>query len=138
MPIHLYKCSVTYLKCCVSDITSSVTYSPSASLTDLGFIDAYHDIDDVALVPVIQEPQLPATRTIELEVSFDTMDDGTNRAMFNQITYDTPLVPAVFSALTLGSNATVVTAYGPTSFVLDHLDVFDIVIKNSDAGKHPL
>ncbi|KAG6841148.1 hypothetical protein C0991_001425 [Blastosporella zonata] len=117
--------------------TSSVTYSTSASLTDLGFVDAYHDVDDVSLVPVIQIAQPPVTRTIELEVSFDTMDDGTNHAMFNGITYNAPLVPSVFSALTLGENATVASAYGPTSFVIDHLDVIDIVIKNGDAGKHP-
>lgn len=119
-------------------MTSSVTYSSSASFTDLGFIDEYHDVNDTSLVPIEVIPQVPATRTIELEVTFDTMDDGTNRAMFNQITYNTPLVPAIFSELTLGTNATVATAYGPTSFVLDHLDVVDIVIKNGDAGKHPL
>ncbi|KAG5638015.1 hypothetical protein H0H81_002283 [Sphagnurus paluster] len=117
--------------------TASVTYSTSSPLTDLGFVNEYHDVDDLGLVPVIKVPQPPLTRTIELEVSFDTMDDGTNRAMFNQITYNPPLVPAVFSELTLGSNATVAGAYGPLSFVLDHLEVIDIVIKNSDAGKHP-
>ncbi len=81
---------------------------------------------------------LPSTRTIELEVTFDTMDDGTNRAMFNQKTFNSPLVPTVFSELTLGSNASVVEAYGPYSFVLNHLEVMDIVLQNGDAGKHPL
>ncbi|KAG6915686.1 hypothetical protein DXG01_010414 [Tephrocybe rancida] len=119
------------------NVTSSITYSSSSPLTDLGFVDEYHDVDDVSLVPVIKVPQVPSTRTIELEVSFDTMDDGTNHAMFNQITYNTPLVPAVFSALSLDNNATVAEAYGPTSFVIEHLDVIDIVIKNGDAGKHP-
>lgn len=66
------------------------------------------------------------------------MDDGTNHAMFNQVTFNTPLVPATLSELTLGSNATVAEAYGPYSFVLNHLEVVDIVIKNGDAGKHPL
>ena len=70
--------------------------------------------------------------------AFDTMDDGTNHAMFNQITYNSPLVPAILSELTLGSNATVAEAYGPLSFVVDHMDVVDIVIQNSDAGVHPL
>lgn len=121
-----------------TDVTSSITYSSSASTTDLGFINEYHDVDDLALVPVIQIAQPVATKTIELEVTFDTMDDGTNHAMFNQITYNSPLVPAVFSSLTLGPNATVESAYGPLSFVVDHFEVVDIVIKNGDAGKHPL
>lgn len=87
-------------------------------------------------VEVIAQPA--ATKTIELEVLFDVMDDGTNRGMFNMITYNPPLVPAVFSQLTLGENATASTAYGPLSFVVDHLEVVDIVIKNGDDGKHPL
>ncbi|KAF9003375.1 Fet3 protein [Cyathus striatus] len=120
------------------NITSSITYDSSASITDNGTVDAYHDVDDVSLVPIEVIPQYPpATKTIELEVLFDTMDDGTNHAMFNQITYNSPLVPAVFSEMTLGQNATVPEAYGPQSFVLDHGDIVDIVVKNGDAGKHP-
>lgn len=120
------------------NVTSSVSYASSNSVTDLGFIDNYHDIDDMALVPLVVEPLLPSTKTISLEVTFDTMDDGTNRAMFNGQTFVSPIVPTVFSEMTLGANATDVDAYGPFSFVLDHLEVFDLVVKNGDAGKHPL
>ncbi|KAG6829746.1 hypothetical protein H0H92_003622 [Tricholoma furcatifolium] len=117
--------------------TSTITYSSSASLTNLGFVDEYHDVNDTSIVPVVQVPSVPSTRTIELEFEFDTMNDGTNRALINGITYNSPLVPAVLSEFTLGDNATVAGAYGPTTFVLDHLDVVDIVIKNADTGKHP-
>lgn len=120
------------------DVTSSVTYRSSAPLKNLGSIGAYHDVNDIALVPVVKVPQPRVTRTIELEVTFDVTTDGTNRGMFNGIVYNSPLVPAVLSELTLGSNATVAAAYGPTSFVLNHLDVVDLVIKNGDSGKHPL
>lgn len=119
-------------------MTSSVTYNSSAPLTDLGFVNEYHDVDDLSLVPVIKIAQPAVTKTIELEVIFDTMDDGTNHAMFNQITFNAPLVPAIFSELSLGPNATVAEAYGPLSFVLNPMEVVDIVIKNGDAGKHPL
>jgi iron transport multicopper oxidase len=66
------------------------------------------------------------------------MDDGTNHAMFNQVTFDFPIVPSVLSALTLGSNATVAEAYGPLNFVIEYGDVVDLVVKNGDVGKHPL
>jgi iron transport multicopper oxidase len=66
------------------------------------------------------------------------MDDGTNRAMFNGITYNPPLVPAMFSELTLAENATVASAYGPLSFVVEDGDIVDLVVKNGDPGKHPL
>jgi iron transport multicopper oxidase len=120
------------------DITASITYNSSASITNLGFVDTYHPVNDSALVPVAVEPMLPADRTVELEVSFDTMTDGTNRAMFNQVTYNPPLVPSVLSVLTLGSNATEVTAYGPSSFVIDHLSALQITVKNGDTKAHPL
>ena len=90
------------------------------------------------LVPLDVVPLLPADRTIELEVLFDTLDDGTNRAMFNDQTYNSPLVPTLFSALSHGENATTAEAYGPYTFVLNHLEVIDIVLENGDAGKHPL
>lgn len=135
---HCLHLSVFYWGIRYADITSSITYNLSAPITNLGFINQYHDIADFSLVPVVKEAQPVVTRTIELEVLFATMDDGTNRAMFNEITYNSPLVPAVFSALSLGSNATVPQAYGPSSFVLDPFDVVDLVIKNGDVGKHPL
>jgi iron transport multicopper oxidase len=139
------------------NITSSITYSTSASLTNNPIVDEYPDVNDTALVPLDVIPQFaPADKTIELEVrappplfakrksdrisqfSFDTMNDGTNRAMFNQRTYTYPNVPPVLSALTLGPNATVETAYGPLTEVVDHLDSFELFVKNADAGKHPL
>ena len=81
---------------------------------------------------------LPADRTIELEVSFDTMDDGTNHAMFNGKVFNLPKTPALLSAISLGSNASVESAYGPFSFVLNHLEVVDLKLLNGDSGKHPL
>lgn len=101
-------------------------------------MDAYDYVDDISLVPVVQVPQPRATKTIELEIIFETMDDGTNRGTFNSVVYNFPQTPTLFSELTLGENSTVEQAYGPQSFVLDHLEVVDIVLKNSDAGKHPL
>lgn len=89
-------------------------------------------------MPIEVVPQLPATKTIDLEVMFDTMDDGTNHAMFNQVSWNAPLVPGIFSVKSLGENATSQAAYGPLSFVIEYGDVVDLVIKNGDAGKHPL
>lgn len=74
------------------------------------------------------------------------MTDGTNHAMFNGITYNSPLVPAVLSALTLNGttalsngtdiiNAEYEPAYGPLTFVLEEGDIVDLIVYNSDAGK---
>ncbi|KAJ7731143.1 Fet3 protein [Mycena maculata] len=119
------------------NVTASITYAASAPLTDSGDIQAYSDVDDISMAPLVSIPAPASTRTISLELSFATMDDGTNHALFNLVTYNSPLVPAILSELTLGENATVAAAYGPQSFVLDHFDVVDIVVKNNDTGKHP-
>ena len=120
------------------DITSSVTYNSSASITDLGTVPAYLSVDDINLKPVDVVPMPVADRTINLTVTFDTMDDGTNRAMFNGKSFHFPQVPTLMSAVSLGSNATIAAAYGPYSFVLNHLEVVDIVVQNGDSGNHPL
>lgn len=122
----------------LADATSSITYNQASPLTDIGFVAAYHDVDDLSLVPIEVIPQPTVTKTIDLEVSFDTADDGTNRAMFNQMTWNVPKVPGIFSALSLGENATADAAYGPLSYVIEYGDVVDLVIKNGDLGKHPL
>ena len=120
------------------DITSSVTYNTSAPLTNNGTVDEYHDVNDTALVPIVVVAQPVASQSLVLNFNFETMTDGTNRALINQVTFNYPKVPTVLSELSLGSNATIQQAYGPSSFVLDYLEVFDIVIQNSDTGKHPL
>ena len=64
--------------------------------------------------------------------------------LYYSITYNMPVVPVVFSAVSLDNvtgqtNASqVASAYGPWNYVLDLNGTVDIVVNNSDAGKHPL
>ncbi|KAE9391811.1 Cupredoxin [Gymnopus androsaceus JB14] len=95
------------------NITSSVTYNDSTAIQDNGPIAQYTPIDDMTLVPKAPIAAPEATRTILLEGTLDIMDDGTNRGMFN-------LFP-----------------YGPSTFLLNHNEVVDIVLKNGDDGDHP-
>lgn len=126
------------LRCTQIDLTSSITYTSGENITDLGPVQNYYMTNDTALVPVDPIPQPIASQTIELEIVFQTMNDGTNHGMLNGYVYNSPIVPAIVSALTLGDNATVQEAYGPYSIMLNHLDVVDIVVNNSDKGSHPL
>ncbi|KAJ7825692.1 hypothetical protein B0H14DRAFT_3725952 [Mycena olivaceomarginata] len=125
----------TFEQYCECHSIASITYDVSKPLTEPGTIDVYSDVDNIHLVPLVAvaAPDPPPC-TIELEVSFDTMDDGTNHTMFNLVTYNSPLMPTVLSAMTIGGNATDVSVYGPQSF--EHMDVLDIVVKNGDARKH--
>ncbi|KAJ7461426.1 Fet3 protein [Mycena latifolia] len=121
----------------IANSTASITYNPALPITNLGGVDAFPDVPDISLVPLKAVPAASPTRQITLQANFSLMTDGTNRAMFNNITYNMPLVPAVLSEMTLSNNATVAGAYGPSSFVLNHLDVIELVVQNADTGAHP-
>lgn len=60
-------------------------------------------------------------------------------AFFNGITYVSPKVPTLYTALSVGELATNPVVYGSNtnSFVLKHNEVIEIVLNNLDPGKHP-
>ncbi|KAF8989715.1 Fet3 protein [Cyathus striatus] len=83
-------------------------------------------MNDISLIPIKVIPQLKTTRTLILQANFDLMTDGTNRGIFNNVTYNSPLVPLVLSDI-----------YGPSTFVFNPFDVVDLVVQNADSGGHP-
>ncbi|KZT07992.1 multicopper oxidase [Laetiporus sulphureus 93-53] len=118
--------------------TSYIVYNTSSSADVVeNTVDGYLLTNDTLLVPYDPIGIVPATKTIPLYFEFDTMDDGTNHATVNFTTYNSPNVPSIMSMLTLGENATAQEAYGPNCFVVDHLDVVDIVLMNGDSNMHP-
>ena len=61
-------------------------------------LEFYQFTDETVFVPSILKAQLPPPdKVIELEVTFDTMDDGTNHAMFNSRTFNMPKVPTLLT-----------------------------------------
>ena len=76
-------------------------------------------------------------------------------AMFNNVTYNSPLTPSLLTELTMGNDSTNVAVYGPQAFVLQLNEVrasppvwrlavlrrdqvVEIRVHNWDTGKHPL
>lgn len=71
-----------------SDVTARVTYKASGVSDDLPAatpFDTWPDFDDTALVPIEPEPEHSATAFHRLDAYFDTFDDGSNRASFNNM-----------------------------------------------------
>lgn len=64
-------------------------YDSSATTEPGTTVEEYTEFPDQELVPVAVEEELVANVNIELGVFFDTADDGTNRAFFNNVTYRT-------------------------------------------------
>lgn len=68
-----------------------------------------------------------------------TNKDFATSAFFNDITYVSPKVPTLYTAMSAGELATnpAVYGYNTHSFVLGHNQVIEIVLNNLDPGKHP-
>lgn len=122
------------------DITSTVTYPGATQVTQIRTeVPEYaNSVDDVTFAPLAPVTVKIPDVSIPMNVFFDTFDNGVNRAAFENITYNAPLVPTILSAMTLGSNAGNVKAYGPTASVLSYGETVELLVVNWDAGNHPL
>jgi iron transport multicopper oxidase len=57
----------------------------------------------------------------------------------NDIIYEAPTVPTIYTALTVGGNATNAEVYGTYThpMVLSRGQVVEVILNNDDTGKHP-
>lgn len=120
--------------------TLQIVYAETnAKAAEVEFDEDYPVLDDSKFVPVEQKAQAPADVELRLDVFFDTYDDGTNRASFNNVTYVSPNVPSIFTALTMGDNAFLSQVYGAqtSAFAYKHLQNIQLTVYNWDAGFHP-
>lgn len=120
--------------------TNYITYNTLADTPDEYFVDSIDDfLDDFYLRPVSNETLLDeADHAITIDVVMDNLGNGVNYAFFNNITYTTPKVPVLGTALSAGDYATNSLVYGNVNaFVLQKDDIIDIRLNNQDTGKHP-
>ncbi|TKA26649.1 hypothetical protein B0A50_04757 [Salinomyces thailandicus] len=123
-----------------TNVTGWLMYDDTASKPEPALLDVLEPFDDFTLKPQDGlELYDHVDYSINLDVKMGNLGDGANYAFFNEITYTQPIVPALYTALTTGDNASNVAVYGgyTNSFVLAKGDVVEIVLNNDDAGKHP-
>lgn len=96
-------------------------------------------LDDTVFVPLVQREMLGHDVDIRLDAFFDTYDDGTNRASFNNITYQMPMTPTIFTALSMGNNSFLPAVYGAqtNAYAYKHGSIVQMTVFNWDAGFHP-
>ncbi|KAK5018444.1 hypothetical protein LTR16_002153 [Cryomyces antarcticus] len=95
--------------------------------------------DDFKLVPQDQQGLLSKVDH-QILMDFDFINDnGINRARINGVSYIPQKVPALYTALTTGSDATNPKVYGTNgnAFVVQPGEVVEIVLNNHDGGGHP-
>lgn len=123
--------------------TSTLSYSSDNSEVEQVYVDSLDDdvvFDDFNLIPISKvelydEPDVQIT----LDVNLDNLIDGVNYAFFNNVTFVAPKTPILITALESGDYATNAAIYGSNTntHVLQKDDIVEIIINNSDKGKHP-
>jgi iron transport multicopper oxidase len=118
---------------------NSAAPHPEANIT----VDVASDLnpfDDFSLIPQDREPLLPdPDYEISVAIIMANLGNGDGYALLDNISYTAPKVPSVFSVMSSGNLSTNAEIYGEFThpFVLDHLDVVQIVLNNNDGGSHP-
>ncbi|GAQ34224.1 ferroxidase fet3 [Aspergillus tubingensis] len=96
--------------------------------------------DDMGLVPhdrmaLLENPDI----SLDLTVTMQVLDDGADYAFLNDISYTAPKVPALYTVMSAGDQATDATVYGDYthSVVLEKDQIVEIILNNGDTGTHP-
>jgi iron transport multicopper oxidase len=94
---------------------------------------------DTNLVPLIPERVAPASVSHLLNVYIGLFEDGINYSVFNEIPFELPKTPSLFTALSMGNDSLKPEIYGKRTnvIVLNHMDMIELVIENTDPGHHP-
>ncbi|GAA5939105.1 uncharacterized protein JCM15063_004427 [Sporobolomyces koalae] len=124
----------------VVNYTSSISYGEGLPMAPAETRDELTLMQDHLMVPIIKEEQFTPTKSLELDVYFDTFDNGINRAsMFDNITWVAPKTPSLMSMLSMGEDAMDVSIYGQQTAaqVLSAHEVVDLMIINFDGNGHP-
>lgn len=139
------------------NVTGHLVYDSSKPLPPPPTLNDFNIIDDFNLVPLDHQALLPnPDQTITLELNFTVIENqnryGTSfclltvllmsifRATWNNVTYISPKVPSLATALTVGKDATDPRVYGVNAnpFVLRYNKIIELVINNIDGGAHPI
>ncbi|KAJ2366720.1 ferroxidase fet3, partial [Coemansia sp. RSA 2607] len=96
--------------------------------------------NDVMLASLSGEPEMPVDRSLEFAIGNNLYNTGQHLDHFNNITYAAPIVPTLYTALSMGEQAMDPRVYGvqPHANVLRHMEVVEITIHNPNTMPHPL
>ncbi|KAJ2390287.1 ferroxidase fet3 [Coemansia sp. RSA 2611] len=96
--------------------------------------------DDVALKALDRQPLMPVDKSFNWTISSKRYSNNITLAILDEIPFQPPLVPPLFSAMSMGDLALNDTIYGPQTraHVLRLNEVVEIVIHNPTALDHAM
>jgi iron transport multicopper oxidase len=124
------------------NVTGWLVYNNSAPKPPPKIVQTFPSFNDMDLHPLFPSEALQCYTIAKAVVDFDVSPDGIHYALINGVSYVAGAVPAIFTALTMGSEAEDPRNYGNTTntFLLPRLLAgrnICIIINNHDDGSHP-
>ncbi|KAJ1816525.1 ferroxidase fet3 [Coemansia sp. RSA 2598] len=100
----------------------------------------WDEFDDLALVPLEKEPVLQPTVVHDLVVSADRTSTDLMHAFINGISFGLPSMPSIFTAMNETAMRLSSADFGHqcNAKVLQHLDVVELLVLNTDTVYHPM
>ncbi|PIA18113.1 hypothetical protein COEREDRAFT_6850 [Coemansia reversa NRRL 1564] len=122
-----------------SVFNGTVSYSDKAPLYVADSIPS-GPIDEISMESLNYNPAFVPDHSIYLNATSGFIQDGSDFESFNLVTYEDPLVPAIFSALTTGDMALNPITYGPqtNSYVLKYGEIVEMLLWSATNLPHPL
>ncbi|KAJ9102848.1 hypothetical protein QFC19_004576 [Naganishia cerealis] len=137
--------------------TISIQYSSSAPApAAFNLTDSFEVINETSLVPLDTQGIMPHDVNYTFVITFDLVParSGTFHVadrplspawlpysipQVNDITFQMPKVPSLFSMLSMGEDASLERIYGAmtNAITIKHLDVIQLTLVNTDTGYHP-
>ncbi|KAJ2706259.1 ferroxidase fet3 [Coemansia sp. IMI 203386] len=117
----------------------SVVYDRDAEYGKMERI-VWDEFDDLALVPLEKVPVLKPTVVHDLVVSADRTSTDLVHAFINGISFGLPQMPSIFTAMNETAMRVSSADFGHqcNAKVLQHLDIVELVVMNTDTVYHPM
>ncbi|KAJ2800573.1 ferroxidase fet3 [Coemansia guatemalensis] len=117
----------------------SVIYDPNARISIANSIPSA-PLDELSIESLEYEPPLIPDRALFLNLTYGYSEEKVHYQSINLITYQSSLVPSIFSALTTGDRAINPITYGPqtNTHVIKHDEVVELLLWSSTEQSHPI
>lgn len=122
----------------VIDSAGFLVYDDKKPMPKITPIKTLNAPDDMKFVPWNRQGPLKVDHTIKMDFVLQNQSNR-NTAFINGNSYIPQKVPTLYTALSVGKDATDPRVYGVNSnpYVLEYGKVYEIVLNNQDTGGHP-
>ncbi|PKS11058.1 hypothetical protein jhhlp_002819, partial [Lomentospora prolificans] len=119
--------------------TGCIEYDSSFEVPGQTIVNQFNIFDDMWLEPYDEEPLLgEPDQQITMDFRLGLDDQGIPRAFLNNVSYVSQKTPTLYTALSVGEDASSPEVYGQVNpHVIERGQVIEIILNNLTPGHHP-